>query len=47
MRRLEDGGGHTGWSAAWLINLLYRTFGIIYNATKRLEIKGTVDRLLT
>ncbi len=21
MRRLENGGGHTGWSAAWLINL--------------------------
>lgn len=36
--RIENGGGHTGWSAAWLINQYAR----LYEAEKALESLNTV-----
>jgi alpha-L-fucosidase 2 len=36
-RRLENGGGHTGWSCAWVINL-FAVFGDGENAYKYLNI---------
>lgn len=46
-RRLSSGGGHTGWSRAWLINL-YSRLGDGENVKKHIRLlftKSTIDNL--
>jgi alpha-L-fucosidase 2 len=47
-RRLEHGGGHTGWSCAWLINLQARLGdgGAAGAAVRRLLSRSTLPNLL-
>ncbi len=47
-RRLSHGGGHTGWSAAWLIALFARLCdgNSAYGAVEKILTKSTKDNLL-
>lgn len=46
-RRLENGGGHTGWSCAWIINLLARLKDaeLAYSYVMRLLTRSTYPNL--
>ena len=47
MHRLENGGGHTGWSCAWIINV-FAVLGDAENAEKYLNVllkRSTCDNL--
>lgn len=46
-RRLENGGGHTGWSCAWIINIYARLFdgGKAYEFLRQLICKSTFSNL--
>ena len=46
--RLANGGGHTGWSRAWLVNFFARLHdgGAAYNNLRLLLIKSTLPNLL-
>lgn len=46
-RRLEHGGGHTGWSRAWIINFWARLFDSekAYQNLRQLLVKSTMDNL--
>ncbi|MCL2509071.1 MAG: glycoside hydrolase N-terminal domain-containing protein [Oscillospiraceae bacterium] len=46
-RRLKSGGGHTGWSRAWIINLFarLRDGGAAYDNVIKLLTKSTLDNL--
>ncbi|MCM3782408.1 glycoside hydrolase family 95 protein [Neobacillus mesonae] len=46
-RRLENGGGHTGWSRAWIINFWARLLDgdMAYHHTKELLKKSTLPNL--
>ncbi len=45
--RLANGGGHTGWSRAWLVNMFARLHdaGAAYNNLRLLLIKSTLPNL--
>lgn len=47
-RRLKSGGGHTGWSRAWIINMYARLWngGECYNNLLLLLQKSTLENLL-
>lgn len=48
VRRLIHGGGHTGWSCAWIANMWARLYdsGMVYENIKRLLVKSTEPNML-